>query len=130
MTVMSRQEVRNLFSEAAGDAGKGLRVFNGRHIDSIQDNVPAAIISFDTIGVARDLTGGFIYDGAVIVLIVVDGNHDLLDTYLDPVIAATYAVWNAQVPTANCSLAEIAYVDEVDPGYSAAQLSWVVQFNG
>jgi hypothetical protein len=130
MAVMSRKEVRDIFARGADDAGKGLNVFSGRHIDALHDSLPAAIVSFDTIEVQEDMSGGFRFAGTILMLIVVNGDHDLLDTYIDPVIVSTIVAWKSQVPTAGCRLAEITYLDDVDPGVVAGQLTWTVTFNG
>lgn len=129
MPVMSRQEVRKIFVDAMEDVGMGLTVFNGRHIDALHDAVPACIVSFESIDVEQDLSDGFMFHGTVSAIILVNGDDDKLDTYIDPAIASTFVYWRTQMPSAGCQLIDITYQKDFDPGIVAAQLTWQVDFN-
>lgn len=128
--MVTRAELRNLFADAVEDTGKGFKVFNGRHIDALHDNLPAAIIGFDSVDVEQNLADNFRFTGELSISIIVDGNDDVLDTFIDPTIAAVMARMRMQLPTLGCQLTGITYNRELDPGVSAAIISWVVAFNG
>lgn len=128
--MVTRSELRHIFAAAVEDAGKGIKVFNGRHIDSLHDNLPAAIIAFETIEAEMDLSDNFMFTGQIGVMLIVNGDDDLLDTYIDPVIANCMAWMRTQLPGTGCSLDSINYDREIDPGVAAASIVWTVQFNG
>lgn len=128
--MVTRSEMRKVFADAVEDAGRGFTIFNGQHIDALHDVLPAAVIGFDTVEVQQDLADNFRFSGELTITLIVSGDDDLLDTYIDPTIASVMARMRSQLPTIGCQLAGLTYNRELDPGVSAAVLVWMVDYNG
>lgn len=126
--MVTRSELRNIFASAVEDAGKGLTVFNGRHIDNLATAMPAAIIALEEVLVEQDLADGFMFNGTLSVMLLVNGDDDYLDSFIDPVIAACMARMRLQLPGTGCRLDAIGYNRDIDPGVAAAALTWAIDY--
>lgn len=128
--MVTRSELRQLFSEAVDDTGKGITVFNGRHIDALHDSLPAAVVAFEAVEAEMDLDDNFRFRGEMSVLLLVNGTDDQLDLFVDPVVANCMARMRSQLPTTGCTFNGIAYQRDIDPGVAGALLTWDIIFNG
>lgn len=128
--MVTRAELRNLFAEAIEDAALGLNVFVGKHIDALHDVLPAVIVAFDTVAVEQDLSDNFRFTGDMATMILINGDDDALDKYIDGVIISVMAAMRSQLPGTGCQLSSLEYVRDVDPGVAVCSLSWEVVFNG
>lgn len=127
----TRTEIRQTFAAAIKDAITFIHVFDGRHIDHLHDVLPAAIVSFDSVAVDQDISGGYQFTGTIATLIISDKPEDSeVDLLVDVIIPAIQDRMQAQLPTVGCMLLEIAYNRELDPGVAAAALVWQVDYSG
>lgn len=117
-----------MFVEGIEVANIGINTFTDRHIENLRDIMPAATVLIESVAVEVDLARQPQFNCSVDTTFFIDGTFDeldsLLDTAIDSIIAHVGANIGANYDGVGCALQQIVYMSELDPGISAAVLTW------